>query len=103
MTETKDFPVAVIASLSTGVQLCKFGDMHEAAEYLMGQPISTSHFMDKSLIGEMQRTITEQCSAIPTKIDGVTADNYLQKVALLEAEIGKTVRIRKGCCQRATS
>jgi hypothetical protein len=96
VTETRDFPTAVIASLSTGVLLCKFDDMQEAAEYLMGHPIWTHHFADKTLTGEMKRAITEQCPGMPTEIEGVTKDNYLQKVAELEAEIGKTVRIRKG-------
>lgn len=44
MTETRDFPTAVIASLSSGVLLCEFTDMHEAAEYLMGHPIWTHQF-----------------------------------------------------------
>ena len=96
MTETRDFPTAVIASLSTGVLLCKFGDMHEAAEYLMGHPIWTHHFADKTLTGEMKRAIAEQCPGMPVKIEGVTKENYLLKVAELEAEIGKTVKIRKG-------
>lgn len=42
--ETRDFPSAVIASISTGVLLCKFNEMHQAAEYLMGHPIWTHHF-----------------------------------------------------------
>lgn len=96
MTETRDFPTAVIASLSTGVLLCKFGDIHEAAEYLMGHPIWTHHFADKTLTGEIKRTIAEQCPGMPAEIERVTKDNYLQKVADLEAEIGKTVKIRKG-------
>jgi hypothetical protein len=96
MAETRDFPTAVIASLSTGVLLCKFGDMHEAAEYLMGHPIWTHHFADKTLTSEMKRVIAEQCPGMPAEIEGITSDNYLQKVAELEAGIGKTVRIRKG-------
>ena len=96
MTETREFPTAVIASISTGVLLCKFGDMHEAAEYLMGHPIFTHHFASETLNAEMQRTIAEQCPGMPTDIEGVTKDNYLDKLATIEAEIGKTVRIRKG-------
>lgn len=96
MTETRDFSTAAIASISTGVLLCKFGDMHEAAEYLMGHPIFTHHFADKILIDEMKRAIAAQCPGVPTKIKGVNRDNYLQKVAELEAKIGKTVKIRKG-------
>ena len=96
MTETRDFPTAVIASLSSGVLLCKFGDMHEAAEYLMGHPIWTHHFGDKVLWNEMQRTILEQCPGMPTDIQGVTPENYLARVADIEAELGPKITIRKG-------
>jgi hypothetical protein len=96
MNETRDFPTAVIASLSTGILLCKFGDMHEAAEYLMGHSIWTHHFADPELNAEIKRTIAEQCPGMPTLIEGVTSDNYLEKVAELETELGKTVKIRKG-------
>ena len=96
MVQTRDFPTAVIASISTGILLCDFGKMQEAAEYLMGHPIWTHHFADKTLTLEMKRTIAEQCPGMPMEIDGVTKDNYLEKLAVIEAEIGKTVRIRKG-------
>lgn len=94
--ETRDFPTAVIASLSSGTLLCKFVDMHEAAEFLMGHPIWTHHFANKELWQKMQATILEQCPGMPTEIDGATKDNYLEKVAALEAKIGKVVRIRRG-------
>lgn len=96
MTDTRDFPTAVIASISTGVLLCKFSDMHEAAEYLMGHSIWTHHFADETLTSEMKRAIVEQCPDMPVEIDGITKDNYLQKVAELEAKIGKIIKIRKG-------
>ncbi len=96
MAETRDFPTAVIASLSSGVLLCKFGDMHKAAEFLMGHPIWTHHFASKPLWQEMQRTIAEQCPGMPTELEGVTAENYGDHITQLEAELGKTVRIRKG-------
>jgi hypothetical protein len=96
MTETREFPTAVIASISTGILLCEFGKMQEAAEYLMGHPIWTHHFASQELNDEMRRTIAEQCPGMPTDIEGVTKDNYLEKLAAIEAEIGKTVRIRKG-------
>ena len=94
--ETREFPTAVIASLSTGVLLCKFSDMHEAAEYLMGHPIWTHHFGSKDLWREMQRTIAEQCPGMPTELPYTTAENYQAKLAEIEAEIGKVVTIRKG-------
>ena len=97
MTETRDFPTAVIASLSCGTLLCKFSDMHEAAEFLMGHPIWTHHFASKDFWQEMQCTIAEQCPGMPmSEPEGVTKDNYLEYAAKLETEHGKTVKIRKG-------
>lgn len=32
MSETRDFPTAVIASLTTGVCLCNFADIHKDAK-----------------------------------------------------------------------
>jgi hypothetical protein len=96
MSETRDFPTAVIASLSTGVLLCKFGEMHEAAEYLMGHPIWTHHFGSKELWRKMQFAVIEQCPGMPTALPDADKDNYLAKLADIEAEIGKVVKIRKG-------
>lgn len=101
MTETRDFPTAVIASISTGVLLCKFSDMHEAAEYLMGHPIWTHHFGDQKLCEDMSRTIAGQCPGMPLRgKDGdarnVNGENYLEYIAKLEDDLGKTVKIRKG-------
>jgi hypothetical protein len=70
--------------------------MHEAAEYLMGHSIWTHHFANKMFADEMRRAIAEQCPGMPTGVDGVTAGNYLEKLAEIESVIGKTVKIRKG-------
>lgn len=94
--ETRDFPVAVIASLSTGVLLCQFSEMHEAAEFLMGHPIRTHQFADKTLADDMRRAIQEQCPGIPTVAEGVDASNFRAFAAKLEADLGKLVKIRKG-------
>ena len=94
--ETRDFPTAVIASISTGVLLCKFDEMHQAAEYLMGHPIWTHHFGQKSLWEEMQKTILEQCPGMPTDAPGITKDNWPEFKAKLEGDLGATVKIRKG-------
>ena len=59
-TETREFPTAVIASISTGVLMCEFSKMQEAAEFLMGHPIWTHHFASKDLWREMQASIAQQ-------------------------------------------
>lgn len=95
-SEARDFPTAVIASISTGVLLCKFDEMHEAAEYLMGHPIWTHHFASKELWHEMHKTISEQCPGMPVDAPGITAENWPEFKARLEADMGETVKIRKG-------
>ena len=94
MTETREFPTAVIASISTGVLMCDFGKMHEAAEYLMGHSIWTHHFADRTLCSEMKRAIAEQCPGMPTEAEG--GDTWRDQLAKIESDIGPTVRIRKG-------
>lgn len=96
MIETRDFPVAVIASISSGVLLCKFDEMHQAAEYLMGHPIWTHHFASKDLWKEMQKTILEQCPGMPTDAPNITKDNWPEFKEKLESDLGDVVRIRKG-------
>jgi len=94
--ETRDFPVAVVASLCSGVLLCEFGKMHEAAEFLMGHPIWTHHFANKDLWQKMQRSILAQCPGMPTDLPDITKDNYQEKAKELEAEFGPVVRLRHG-------
>lgn len=96
--QTRDFPTAVIASISTGFLLCDFGKMHEAAEYLMGHSIWTHHFANEQLNADMRRAIEEQCPGMWTReqCEGVTRENWEEYRAKLEAEFGPTVRIRKG-------
>lgn len=103
-TETREFPTAVIASLSSGRLLCKFSEMHEAAEYLMGHPIWTHHFASRPLWEEMKRSISEQCPGMPTSdIEGVTPENVHEHIARLEADLGPLVKIRKGSGATAMS
>lgn len=98
MSETRDFPTDVIASITTGVLLCEggFGKMQEAAEYLMGHPIWTHHFASEDLWQEMQKTALGQCPGMPTEAVGVDKTNYREFADKLIAEFGPTVKIRKG-------
>jgi hypothetical protein len=94
--ETREFPTAVLASITSGILLCKFGDMHEAAEFVMGHPIWTHHFASKQMNEDIRKTLLAQHPGLPTKIEGVTTENYLQHVAALEAKLGKTLSVTKG-------
>jgi hypothetical protein len=96
MSETRDFPVAVIASISCGTLLCTFSEMHEAAEYLMGHSIWIHHFGSKDLWTEMQQTVLAQCPGMPVSAPDVTPGNWPEFKARLEGELGPVVKIRKG-------
>lgn len=96
MSETREFPTAVIASITTGIMLCPFGDMHEAAEFVMGHPIWTHHFADRNLNADMRKTVLAQVPTMPTKLDGVTPENYKEKLAEIEAIVGPTVTLKRG-------
>ena len=96
MHETREFPTAVLASITSGILLCKFCDMHEAAGYVMGHPIWTHHFASKQLSEDMRKTLLAQHPDLPTEIEGVTSENYLEHVASLEGKLGKMLRVTKG-------
>ena len=95
-SETREFPTAVIASLSTVVLFCEFSKMHEAAEFLMGHPIWIHHFASKDLWQKMRARVVAQVPDMPSSIEGVTNENYLQKIADVERQIGASVTIRGG-------
>ncbi len=96
MTETREFPTEVIASISSGILMCSFGDMHEAAEYLMGHPIWTHHFASKELWKAMQRAILAQCPGMPVEREDIGKDNWEAWRDTLIAYLGPNQTIRKG-------
>jgi hypothetical protein len=93
---TQEFPTAAIVSLTTGILLCDFSEMHKAAEFMMGHPIWTHHFADKELRRKMRDAVIAQHSDIPVALDGVTKENYKEHVAALEAKFGSTLLMRSG-------
>lgn len=94
--ETREFPTAVVASISSGIALCNFGKIHEAAEFLMGHPIWTHHFANADLWVKMKRAVFEQCPGMPAVMEGVTPENVQEKIAALVADLGSVATLRKG-------
>ena len=59
--ETKDFSLGVALSLTTGYMLAgNFGEIHEAAEWLVGHPIWTHEFADRALADRLRDMILGQ-------------------------------------------
>ena len=94
--ETKAFSTAALASLTSGLLLCKFGEMHEAAEYLMGHPIWSHEFASKPLWELMKAKLLEQHPGLPCDADGVNGDNWQEFLAAACASLGETLTITKG-------
>lgn len=98
MSEQREFPTEVIASISSGILLCSFSEMHEAAEFLMGHPIWTHHFASPDIWKRMTDRVLQQHPLMPKKLDvtGVTPENWLEYKAKLIKSLGAIVRITKG-------
>jgi hypothetical protein len=92
--DARRFPTVAVASLSTGVLLCDFRAVQEVAEYVMGHPIWTHHFVDAALWQEIQRAIIDQCPGMPTEIPADA--NSWDVVLAIEEKIGRTISIRRG-------
>ena len=94
--ETRSFPTPVLASLSTGVLLCNFSDMHEAAEYLMGHPVWSHEFGSRGSVDNMKAKLLEQHPDLDVDATGVDKDNWEAFRDKLIADLGESREIVKG-------
>ena len=90
----RKFPTAAIASLTTGVLLCKFEEMHEAAEYVAGGPVFTHQF--PLIMGHIRDLILKQHPGLPTELHGVTTENYMDYRLDLDRRFGAEILIEEG-------
>lgn len=94
MTETREFPTAVVVSIATATMLANtFSEVHECAEFLTGHSIWTHHFADKGLWEDMRRILQAQHPDLPSVAPDVTKENWREH---LESKFGKSLRIEKG-------
>jgi hypothetical protein len=97
-TETKEFSTPVLASL-TGHKLMaeSFSEVHEAAEFVVGHPIWTHEFADKSNVKAIRSAVLEQHPDLSEFDDSnVTPDNVAQRRQELIDEYGETRVLTKG-------
>lgn len=92
--ETKTFSTAAVVSLTSGLLLCKFGEMHELAEYVMGHPIWTHEFASKPLWELMKSKLLEQHPDLPVEAD--ESQPWQDYLAAACAKFGETLTITKG-------
>lgn len=92
--ETKAFSTAAVVSLSSGLLLCNFGEMHEAAEYLMGHPIWTHEFASKPMWDLMKSKLLEQHPGLPVESD--ESQPWQDFLAAACVKFGETLTLTKG-------
>lgn len=75
---SKDFPLGVLLSMTTGKMLCNFSDMHEAAELILGHPVWTHEFADRNLCDKIKaRVLAQHPDLADLTADGVNGKNWL--------------------------
>lgn len=91
---SKIFSTAAVVSLSSGMLLCNFSEVHEAAEHLMGHQIWTHQFASRALWDQMKARLLEQHPALPvTEPEGVGRDNWQDYLAAACAMFGETMTL----------
>ncbi len=84
----KTYPIEVLLSISTGVLLCPFGDMHECVEYLAGQPVFTHQLAFKPFVDQLKAAVVTQYPDLAVNSDHVTPENWQQFRADCIAKLG---------------
>ena len=79
--ETSDFSTAVLLSVTTGKLLCQsFSLMHEAAEFILGNPIMTHHFTSSEMNDLLcQNVLKQHPDLLPNLADDVTPETALAR------------------------
>ena len=96
--ETRDFSTAVLLSVTTGKLLCQsFSLMHEAAEFVLGEPIMTHHFASSEMNDLLRQDVLKQHpDLLPNLADDVTPENWQEKTKALIDRLGETRTVTKG-------
>lgn len=65
--DAKSFPALVLASITTGTALMEgvMSPMHEAAEHILGHPVWTHEFADKTVWTKLREAIREHHPRLP--------------------------------------
>lgn len=101
---SKDFPLGVVLSLTTGKMLCNFRDMHEAAELVLGHPIWTHEFADQGLHDKIkQQVLAQHPDLADVTGEDVTPDNYTAWMEQANRNYGHERTLVGGRGERAES
>jgi hypothetical protein len=91
---TREFPTAVVLSLSSGRMLCAFGEMHEFAEFLAGTSIWTHQLAHRPFMDELKDAIFKQHPELRDfDADSVTTENWKAIVKAAVKRFGKVLKV----------
>ena len=99
----KTLKLSALLCLTTGKSFGDFGEMHEAAEHVMGGPIWTHEFASPELWTTMRENVLAQFPDLPADGNAVTPENAAQILADAEAKFGKELEVEQGTAERTKS
>ena len=97
-TETREIPIPILLSITTGKLLTEdFSEMHGAAEFVLGSPIFTHHFASSEMFNTLKVLVLAQHPDLKHEdCEDVNPDNWKAKVKGYIQRFGKTRIIEKG-------
>lgn len=96
MSEIREFPVAAVVALVTRCNIAAWQDVHTAAEHLLGHPLATHQFGSQGPWGAIDAAIAKARPELWAALRPIAGADAYEQLAVAEAAVGKTVRIRKG-------
>lgn len=100
----KEFGIDTILSMTTGILMCDFGDMHLASEWVLGHSIWTHEFAMPELWDSIKKSVFDQHPDLKD-IDAkhVGKDNWKQFADQMKEKYGSTRILMKGTNERTVS
>ena len=97
MAEKRLIPTEILLSLTTEIVLADVGDIHTAAEFVLGHPVMSHHFACDEFWSKILTVILEQHPDLtPDLADDVDTTNWQAKRAALVERFGETREVVKG-------
>lgn len=94
----KEISTLALISITSGIMLTeKFGEIHEAAEFIIGHPIWTHEFADKNIQKTLNDLVLKQVPEISSiDVSGCNNDNYAQYQKKIHQKIGFCRVVKQG-------
>lgn len=93
--KARQFPTAVILSISSGRMLCPFSEMRECVEFLVGVPVFTHQFADRAFANELKEAVLKQHPQLADfNANAISTKNWQQIVKTADQKYGASLSLR---------